>query len=244
MPLVIKPEFRDEAFDALNELHDIMPDTECKQRNLCCKAGCPPMYFSEFVYITDYIKKNIDKDTLGDVAVNCMKHYFSEEILKPCPLFNDGCLVYENRPINCRLYGQVPKEEYERRQNRTSDEFTMSAEEMRESLGLGTVEDIPLYEQCPHVKPIEGTGDVITMESFDNIFNKLEEIEVTFLSDIEIDINFTSYKTFHDHYLWFTIGEDMLIQWTNLKSSTKDKVLLADVVQRMKKNIRGTSLYI
>jgi len=243
MPLKISEKTRDEYFGSIEKVYDVIPDTTCQRNNTCCNSGCPPMYFSEFLHILGYIKDVVKKEELEDIAVKCMRNYFSDNIIKECPLFvNEKCMIYQARPANCRLYGQIPEAIYEQRQSRPSDEFTMSAEEMREGLDLENVEDIPLYYQCPNVTPIAGTGEEITEESYDNIFRILDEIEGDFLDEIELKINLTSYKTFHDHYLWFTLGEALLEQWTILKKHIgTDRVLLTDVLGKMEVELRKNS---
>ena len=239
MPLNISQKTRGEKFHNLQTIYDTIPQTECKKRNFCCQAGCPPLYFIEFINILDYIKKNISIDSLSTIVCQCIDNYFSEEIIKPCPLFNDGCFIYDVRPINCRFYGQIPDEEYKKRQQRVSDEFTMSANEMRVALNLKNVEEVPLYHQCPNVKPIADTGEKVISQNYNKTFLVLEELEVDFLKDMKLEIPFTSYKNFHEHYLWFTIGEDMLEKWTTLKLHFREDPLSKNsVLSLMKKEIK------
>jgi Fe-S-cluster containining protein len=243
MPFKIDKDIRDKKFNALYEIHETIPDTTCKRRNVCCNAGCPPMYFVEFINVLDYINENVSQKVLSKIASKCIDNYFSDEVIKPCPLFDDGCLIYDARPVNCRLYGQIPDEEYKKRQERESNEFVMSAQEIKIKMGLKDIEDVPLYNQCPHVEPIKDTGGIIDSERYNQIFEILNDIEHTFLSAMDLSIDLTSYKTFHDHYLWFTVGEDMLEKWTILKIYlSDDPILKNDFIEKMKDNIIGSKV--
>ena len=239
MALKLTEKIKNDNFSPLKELHNSIPKTTCKQLNVCCKSGCPPMYFVEFIYILDFIKKNIRKDVLTNIVCQCIDNFFSDDVIKPCPLFNKGCLVYDDRPINCRLYGQIPEEEYKERQSRESSEFVMSAAEIMQKMNLSKIEDVPLFHQCPHVKPVDGSGQEVTLERYNLIFELLADVEKKFLKDIEVDMAFTSYKIFHDHYLWFTIGEDMLEQWAMVKQFLpEDPLLKADLLNKIKLNFQ------
>lgn len=240
MPPVIKPDIKKRVFENLNKIHSIIPQTKCKRRNECCKAGCPHMYFVEFVYILDYIKDNVSRDVLLNVIFTCIDNFFSDDVIKICPLFTgDGCYIYQARSVNCRLYGIIPDEIYKKRQNRPGDEFTMSAEEIKEALGLTDINEVPLYHQCPYVSPIKGTGEEITVEVYNQIFDDLANIEKDFIQESGIDIPFTSYKTFHDHYLWFVGGDEMLEKWTYLKLNLKDDPILKEsIVSSMKEHLK------
>lgn len=229
-------------FKSLEEIHKKIPLTQCDQKNDCCKAGCPPMYYSEFIYLLDYFNSELNLNKKKKVLNRCIDNYFSMEIVKPCPLFSDGCLVYKARPINCRIYGIVPDCKYVQRRKRNSDKFTMSAEEIKSQMGLEKIQDIPLYEQCKCVKIIKNgkeKNEKISTILYDDIFKKLVEIEGKFLSDFNIKDSNNSYKTFHDHYLFKLVGETTLKKWTAIRMAIgNDSILLKDIVGKMKNNLK------
>jgi Fe-S-cluster containining protein len=231
-----------QIFKSLEDVHKEIPQTQCSQKNECCKAGCPPMHSSEFNYLLDYFNSELDSNQKKEVLSRCIDNYFSLKIIKPCPLFDDGCLIYEARPINCRVYGIIPDCRYARRRKRDSDSFTMSAKEIKDQMGLEKIQDVPLYNQCQCVKIVkEGKEKDEKMSTilYDDIFKKLIEIEGKFLSNSNIKNSDNSYKTFHDHYLFKLVGETVLRKWTTIKMSIgNDSVLLKDVVNKMKNNLK------
>ncbi|MGF3554848.1 MAG: YkgJ family cysteine cluster protein [Thermoplasmatota archaeon] len=85
----------------LKEIYDKIPNFECKHCHKCCG---PIIWFKvEELLIKDYMKKNKIEDvkwTADDFKKNDMK----------CPfLKNDRCIIYEVRPIVCRLQGNIPE---------------------------------------------------------------------------------------------------------------------------------------
>jgi hypothetical protein len=241
----LKMEQYQEIFEELEKIHSEIPQTKCDQKNECCKAGCPPMYYSEFLYLLENFNSQLDSDKKQKVINNCIDNYFSLDVIKPCPLFDGGCLVYDSRPVNCRIYGIIPNCKYVERRKRSSDQFTMSAKEMKEKMNLESIKDVPLYNQCDCVKIVKNNkekSEKISTLVYDDIFKKLLEIEGKTLPKYNIKSTDLYYKTFHDHYLFKLVGETVLRKWTTIKMSIgNDPILTKDIVSKMKNNIRISS---
>ena len=67
----------------------------------------------EFLNIYNYLQ---DKDELRKKSIGRIMDYYFMEFMekKSCPFKdeNNMCLIYEVRPLNCRLFGHWKKEDY------------------------------------------------------------------------------------------------------------------------------------
>ena len=126
------------------------------------------------------------------------------------------CRVYETRPLNCRLYGLWPKEEYEKRVDRF--------EKVYAPLGLKR-SDLPLNTQCPFVKRVDDSTP-ITTEVIAEMFAKLDRIdeEVGQFSKLQISQK-ENYRTFHDWLLLKVLGEDWLVKLTTFCMAATREVM-------------------
>jgi len=102
--------------NALNEVHKIYKDA------LLCKKGCSDccnaffdVSFVEGIFILSFFQ-NLDETTKNLIISNSHKSIYELEKQKnihpdkkriKCPLLseNEDCLLYEARPVNCRVYG-------------------------------------------------------------------------------------------------------------------------------------------
>lgn len=115
--------------------------TTCLRQCTCCRVACPQMKFCEASSIIDHIWSTWPREEKKRVLVTAVKYYFSDSLIKPCPmLVGSECKVYDRRPLNCRLYGLWPAEDWDKRVSGFS-----------ESTGLPR-EKLPLNTQCPNVK--------------------------------------------------------------------------------------------
>lgn len=123
-------------------------ETSCCRQCSCCRVACPQMKYSEALQIVNKIWNEWSKEEKVVLLKTCIKYFFDKSLVKPCPMLSESvCKVYNDRPLNCRLYGLWPAEVWEKR-----------VASLAERLGLPK-ENIPLNTQCPFVelKEIECT---------------------------------------------------------------------------------------
>lgn len=103
---------KNKLFDKLNEVYKALPSGNCTGCGNCCMESVG-INLIEFVNIFDYLK---DKNDLRRKCLSkIMDYYFLEYTKKNiCPFKdeNNRCLIYEVRPLNCRLFGHWKKEDY------------------------------------------------------------------------------------------------------------------------------------
>ena len=185
--------------------------TVCCRQCTCCRVACPQMKFCEANNIIDTIWNQWSKADRKDLLVTSVKYYFSDSLVKPCPLLHgDMCRCYEIRPANCRLYGLWPEDMWENRVGM-----------FVKSTGLDR-DKIPLNRQCQNVRRV---GDLppLTGEQIEKIFRALDAMDAVLgVSEAKIKSSW-NYRTIHDWLLLKFWGEDVLVKWTNIiLSSTND----------------------
>jgi len=185
--------------------------TVCCRQCTCCRVACPQMKFSEANNIIDTIWNKWDKADKKDLLVTSVKYYFSDSLIKPCPLLSGNtCRAYDIRPLNCRLYGLWPEDMWESR-----------VEMFVKSTGLDR-DKIPLNRQCPNVRRADGLPPM-TRDQIEKRFRALDAMDAVLgISEAKIKSAW-NYRTIHDWVLLKFWGEDVLVKWTNvILSSNKE----------------------
>ena len=106
--------------------HDFVNlETTCSHRCECCNVAMPQINYAEFSQIATTLWSDLSKDEKIGLICTSVEYFFRNEykkwnkdaLIKPYMLLdgNGLCKCYEDRPLNCRLYGLWPKEEYEKR---------------------------------------------------------------------------------------------------------------------------------
>ncbi|RDY24078.1 YkgJ family cysteine cluster protein [Romboutsia maritimum] len=108
---------KNKLFQRLNDVYEILPKGNCTGCGNCCMESVG-INLIEFINIFNYLN---EKDDLRRKCLNkVIDYYFLEYIKKsPCPFKdeNNRCLIYEVRPLNCRLFGHWKKEDYNKNLN-------------------------------------------------------------------------------------------------------------------------------
>ena len=113
----IKYANENKLFDKLNSVYRTLPSGDCSGCGKCCMESVGTNLI-EFINIFNYLESRpeLKKKCLNKV----IDYYFLEYIeKKPCPFkdHNNRCMIYEVRPLNCRLFGHWKKEDYNKNLN-------------------------------------------------------------------------------------------------------------------------------
>jgi len=225
----------DEEISKVYGMHGDL-STTCLRQCHCCRVACPQMNYSEAISIIDYIWNNWEKKDKAKILTTAIKYFFSKSLIKPCPMLSDNnCLVYERRPLSCRLYGLWPQDAYEKRVSVVSEALKMPKEQ------------IPLNVQCSFVK--RKNGSPLSIDEINGMYEALDKIDFHLLlkEDLtkqdEISQKIKKkwhYRTIHDWLLFVFLGEDWLVKLTSFSmASTKEAlddfivVLERDVVPKL-----------
>lgn len=194
--------------------------TTCAGNCTCCEVAMPTMNYCEFVQLLNDIW---DKETIfgkADIVKTSIKYFFKyhyeiwgmDKFIKPCMLLKDGrCSYYNNRPLNCRMYGLWPEEVYTKR----VDSFEADNDLKRE--------DIPLNTQCPNVKRLDVEED-LTMEEIQPMYDNLNDLDFKLQRFTSNQIkNGDNIRSFHDWMCYTFFGEEWLLFMTQLILQAKAK---------------------
>ncbi|MEG0843186.1 MAG: YkgJ family cysteine cluster protein [Romboutsia sp.] len=98
--------------EELNKVYKSLPSGDCSGCGNCCMESVG-INLIEFINIYNHLQKN---ERVRKVALEKILDYYFLEYTKksPCP-FRDSdnrCIIYEVRPLNCRLFGHWKKDDY------------------------------------------------------------------------------------------------------------------------------------
>jgi Fe-S-cluster containining protein len=219
--------------------HDyINLETTCSHRCECCNVAMPQVNYSEFVQIVTVVWNKLSKEEKIELVCKSVEYFFRNEykkwgkdsLVKPC-MFLDSkglCKIYEDRPLNCRMYGLWPKDDYERRVDRFEAAYKQYGLERK---------DLPLNTQCPNVKRVDETVP-LTIDIINELFKKLDDLDkdIGGFSTLQVDQK-ENYRTFHDWLLLKIYGEKWLILLTTfMLGATREQ--MEDQIIQLKKKIR------
>jgi Fe-S-cluster containining protein len=191
--------------DKLQKIYNqVNLQTSCCRQCACCLVACPQMNYSEAVNILDHIWQTWSKEKKKNLIVKSIKYFFSNSVLKACPMLGKGkdgtygCQVYDKRPLNCRMYGLWPADQYEKRVG-----------DFMRATGLERNE-IPLNKQCGQVKRVD-SSEQLTSELIDSLYDRLDALDKNMGSFSDEDFKFKANKrTIHDWVLAKFFGEQKL----------------------------------
>jgi Fe-S-cluster containining protein len=220
----------------LNDIYtkDINLDTTCNHRCECCKVAMPQIYYSEFLNIVTHVWNNSEKEEKLNIICTSIEYFFRyeyekwgmEKLIKPCVFLDTKgmCSIYEKRPLNCKMYGLWPEEDYNKRVDNFAKRYA--------KYGLSR-EELPLHKQCPFVKRVDDSVE-LTSEIIDSLYKKIDNLdkEIGDFTDLQIE-NKENYRTFHDWLLLRIFGETWLTQLTAFILAA-DKETLKDQITQIK----------
>jgi Fe-S-cluster containining protein len=108
---------------SLQVLYDGMPKTSgCDQcpeingenKDWCCLSQNPSMYYVEFLKVYETVEK-WDRAKRKELILRALRNYLDNSLNKGCIFYDKGCQVYAERPFGCRMYGVIPKENWDKR---------------------------------------------------------------------------------------------------------------------------------
>lgn len=194
----------------------------------CCRIQSPQLLYSEFLNIWNFILKTFDIDDIIDILEKSLLNYVEGDINKGCIFLNTEnsfCKIYKYRPFNCRTYGIVPKEDFDKNKQKVEKR-------------LKGVLGVSIKDQCNLVKT--ENGEILTSEKIDKIWKELVNVEENIgIESYLINDNIGgSYRTPHDHILLYVMPEKMQELLVELRKNNKNLAEQKLHIKRYIKNIR------
>ena len=193
----------------INKIYKKIPKTKCdkcpgkkKVESDCCKTFSPPMLFSEFINIVSDVSKNKNDAEIKELIVASIKTFLDISDVKECVLLEKNrCIVYEQRPFSCRMFGLYSSEEWSDRLKKISEHKKCK------------IEELPFYKQCKGISKTGKTKKISRLHS-DILFRDLHDLDVKIFPDDKIGKKFVfqskTYMPFYVHFLLINLGPQML----------------------------------
>ncbi|KKN26828.1 hypothetical protein LCGC14_0870870 [marine sediment metagenome] len=229
---------------SLNVLYERMPKTagceQCQQQNgkdsfWCCQIICPSMYYVEFLNVWAEVQKWNMKKRLP-IILRAIKTYLSNKDSKGCIFYDNKCLVYNQRPINCRFYGVISQSSWDKRTTALKERY--KDQELSEDFQRKLT-------QCDLVSNDDGTECIpedTEQRWFEHTTGCEARIGINPLTILEHDSPKGSYRTFHDHIMLEFVDTVALSQLTKIKMSLpteEDINAFADALfEKTKENLK------
>jgi hypothetical protein len=204
---------------SLNVLYKHMPETtgceKCKEVNgdnaeWCCRLVSPSMYYVEFLNIWLDVQ-NWNKEKRLAIILRAIKNYLSNNDSKGCIFFQEKCLCYSKRPLQCRNYGVMPNEVWDKRVEYVKKLFDW--EKMSDNFKKKLI-------QCPLVTCTNGHKNITSIEEqkwFDHTRQCEKELGIPTSTINEHDGAKGCYRTFHDHIMLEFFDDAALNHLTRVK---------------------------
>jgi Fe-S-cluster containining protein len=205
---------------SLNILYESLPATEgCEnclschsEKDWCCLHINPSMYYVEFLNVWKEVQK-WSKEKRLQIILRAIKNYLSNNDSKGCIFYDSKCLVYKSRPLQCRFYGVISEESWNKRSESIKKQYDV--ENMSEEFRAKLV-------QCNLVK-CKGEDDCISIQNENKWFIHAAKCEarigVNPKTILEHDGPKGSYRTFHDHIMLEFFENESLNKLTQFKMS-------------------------
>ena len=137
---------KNQLFEKLNNIYDTLPKGKCTGCGNCCMESVG-INLIEFLNIYNYLQ---DKDELRKKSIGRIMDYYFMEFMekKSCPFKdeNNMCLIYEVRPLNCRLFGHWKKEDYNKNLKDITEKNQQYKNIMKGKYGFDISDEVVSYK--------------------------------------------------------------------------------------------------
>ena len=142
-------------FEKLNDIYSTLPKGDCAGCGNCCMESVG-INLIEFLNIYRYLA---EKQELRECSIERIVDYYFMELMKKnsCPFRdeNNRCLIYEVRPLNCRLFGHWKKEDYNANLSRVIEQNMNYKKDMKNLYGVDISDEVLNFsiKYCETFKP-------------------------------------------------------------------------------------------
>ena len=176
-------------FDKLNNIYSSLPSGDCTGCGKCCMESFGTNLV-EFLNIYNYLK---DKEKLRRSSLDrIIDYYFLEYSDKRCCPFrdeNNRCLIYEVRPLNCRLFGHWKKDDYNKNLANVTKRNKEYRDFMKSEYGFDISDEVVNFKiiYCEDFKPDKDYLDKSDRLTFSD---EIMTLDSRFFANEIIDIEF------------------------------------------------------
>ena len=224
---------KEKLFDKLNKVYSKVPSGDCEGCGSCCMESVG-INILEFINIFNFLDKN--KELKKKSLERIIDYYFLEYIKKsPCPFKDDNnrCLIYDVRPLNCRLFGHWKEKDYNKNLQKILYVNKEYKDFMKSKYEFAISEEVVNYKisYCEKFKPKNYYLSKSERLSFsEEIFC----LDSRILSNSLINIGFKD-RGIVEYFIEYLLYENVAY---NIKINiSKDKVNREKIIRKLKKVI-------
>ena len=217
--------------DKLNNVYKSLPNGNCSGCGNCCMESVG-INLIEFINIYNYLK---DKEELRNICLSKVLDYYFLEYTKksPCPFKDEDnrCMIYNVRPLNCRLFGHWKKDDYNKNLVNVNTKNKEYKNLIKSQYGFDISDKVVNYKinYCESFIPQNGYLDKSTRLSFSD---ELMTLDANIFSKGIIDIEFKD-RGIVEYFIESLLNIDTAY---NIKIKlSKEKDLRKKVLFRLKK---------
>lgn len=207
-------------FNDVENIYSSIPSGKCAGCTKCCMESVNTFYI-EFLNIYNYIS-GFD-GMLDKVMEKVENHYFDELITKmTCPFLDEKglCIIYPVRPLVCRTFGYLSKEEHENNYSRVLDMNKEAEEYFYEEYNIKLNEEV-INHKIEYCNSFIKGRDISEEERYDMI-DQMFRIDSEFLSsDLLLEDSFNVSLTNWFIYTKYTEDEASEIRINKLLENSK-----------------------
>lgn len=169
---------------SLESVYSGVPGGSCSNSTHCCSESVNTFY-AEFLNMVQYLKSVNLLEKYSKRALN----YYLKELVEPmkCPMLQDSglCVMYEARPLPCRIFGHLSREDYEENYEAVLEENLEAAADLKRELNIIVPESVSCHkvEYCTNFCSDSG----MTLDERDDLVDELFMIDSRFLSQDLLD---------------------------------------------------------
>lgn len=221
---------------SLNVLYNGMPATSGCEKcveingdnvNWCCRLQQPSMYYVEFLQVLKTVGDNWPEDKKKELVLRAVKNYLDNSLSKGCVFYDSECTIYIDRPLACRFYGVISKENWDKRWKTLKERQGDSFEAKLQCILVSSEEEI--------TPEMERKWFLHTRKCEERIGISSEIIN-------RHDLGGGSYRTFHDHLLLEFFGEDLLSVLTQAKMTDSTEKEIDLLIEELGKQLNAQTI--
>lgn len=169
---------------SLDSIYEKVPGGSCANSTHCCSESVNTFY-SEYLNMVLYLKSINQLEEYSRRALS----YYLKELVEPmkCPMLQDNglCVLYEARPLPCRVFGHLSREDYEENYEAVLEENLEAAADLRRELNIVVPDSVSCHkvEYCRNFCSEGG----MTLDERDDLVDDLFMLDSRFLAEDLLD---------------------------------------------------------